>query len=139
MSAGSDSATSFPAATRRCSTPLISSNNLIDDPQTAIIGGFIETVRRPERFAAALDRAATCGKPVALIKVGARGAAATRYGPHTAARRQPRGYPELLATHRAIEVADLAELTEVLAASQGPRRPAGRRMGRSPRRAVSPS
>jgi acyl-CoA synthetase (NDP forming) len=103
---------------------------LIDDPQTAVIGGFIEAVRRPERFAAALDRAAACGKPVALIKVGRTRRSRHAVWTHTAGEAgSPEGISELLAMHRAIEVADLAELTEVLAASQGARRPAGRRIG----------
>src|SRR5438067_7221732 len=37
---------------------------LVDDPQTVVIGGFIEAVRVPERFVAALDRAAARDKPV---------------------------------------------------------------------------
>src|SRR5437764_3888073 len=43
---------------------------LIDDPHTAVIGGFIEAVRAPERFAAALDHAAARAKPVVMLKVG---------------------------------------------------------------------
>jgi acetate---CoA ligase (ADP-forming) len=37
--------------------------------------------------------------------------------------------PSVLRAHRAIEVHDLAELTEILAAVQGARRPQGRRIG----------
>ena len=43
---------------------------LVDDPHTAVIGCFLETVRAPERFAAALDRAAAMDKPVVVLKVG---------------------------------------------------------------------
>src|SRR5271155_3346425 len=43
---------------------------LVDDPETRIIGCFIETVRQPERFATALDRAAALGKSVVILKVG---------------------------------------------------------------------
>jgi acyl-CoA synthetase (NDP forming) len=43
---------------------------LADDAYTKIIGAFIETVRQPERFAAALDRAKEAGKPVVVLKVG---------------------------------------------------------------------
>ena len=43
---------------------------LVDDPHTAAIGGFIECVRAPERFVAALDRAALRDKPVVMLKVG---------------------------------------------------------------------
>ena len=40
---------------------------LLEDPHTAIVGGFIEAIREPERFAAALDRAAALGKPVVMV------------------------------------------------------------------------
>ena len=43
---------------------------LLEDPHTAIVGGFIEAIREPERFAAALDRAGALGKPVVMVKVG---------------------------------------------------------------------
>src|SRR3984885_4241756 len=43
---------------------------LIDDPATKVIATFTETVREPERYVAALDRAADAGKPVVVIKVG---------------------------------------------------------------------
>jgi uncharacterized membrane protein YccC len=39
---------------------------LLEDAHTAIVGGFIEAIREPERFAAALDRAAALGKPVVM-------------------------------------------------------------------------
>src|ERR1700758_2563765 len=43
---------------------------LVDDPHTQVIGCFIETVRSPGRFVAALGRAAALGKPVVALKVG---------------------------------------------------------------------
>ena len=43
---------------------------LIDDPNTRVIATFTETVREPERYVAALDRAAAAGKPVVVLKVG---------------------------------------------------------------------
>src|SRR5436305_13485839 len=43
---------------------------LIDDPATAVIATFTETVRAPERHVAALDRAAAAGKPVVVLKCG---------------------------------------------------------------------
>ena len=43
---------------------------LIDDPNTKAIATFTETVREPERYVAALDRAADVGKPVVVLKVG---------------------------------------------------------------------
>jgi acyl-CoA synthetase (NDP forming) len=103
---------------------------LADDPATLIIGAFIETIRAPERFAMALDRAAANGKPVAVLKVGraerTRPAVTTHTGGEAG---DPASISVLLRAHRAIEVADLVELTELLAAFQGNRRPVGRRLG----------
>src|SRR5262249_12667690 len=44
--------------------------SLIDDPATRVIAPFPEPVREPERYVAALDRAAAAGKPVVVLKVG---------------------------------------------------------------------
>lgn len=102
---------------------------LVEDPDTEIIGGFIEAVRQPERFAAALDRAAVLGKPVALVKVGkherTRRAIATHTGGDGG---DPAAISALLREHGAIEVADVVELSEVLAAFQNARRRAGPRL-----------
>ena len=103
---------------------------LIEDRHTKVIGCFIETVRRPENFVPALDRAAMLDKPIVAVKVGH--TARSRYAvrTHTAgAVGDSNAFSDLLRAHRAIEVADLAEFTELLAACQGTRRPAGRRLG----------
>jgi acyl-CoA synthetase (NDP forming) len=103
---------------------------LVDDPRTKVIGGFIETVRYPDRFIAALDRAADQGKPVVVLKVGRTERTQRAVTTHTGGLAgDPRFVSELLRAHRAIEVADLVEFTEVIAASQGEKRPAGRRIG----------
>lgn len=103
---------------------------LADDPRTEIIGAFIETIRQPERFAAALDRAATNGKPVVVLKVGLTGRTRQAVASHTGGEAgDSAAASELLRAHHAIEVADLTELTEMLAAFQGWKPPAGRRIG----------
>ena len=103
---------------------------LVDDPHTAAIGGFIECVRAPERFVAALDRAALRDKPVVMLKVGQSARAGRAVLSHTAGDAgDPALFSDMLRAHRAIEVRDLAELTEILAAVQGARRPPGRRIG----------
>ncbi len=103
---------------------------LVDDPNTAVIGAFIETIRHPERFVAALDHAAAEGKPVVVLQVGrtarTRHAVATHTGGPAG---EPRAVSELLRAHRALEVSDLVEFTEVVAAAQGAKRPAGPRIG----------
>jgi acyl-CoA synthetase (NDP forming) len=103
---------------------------LADDPKTLIIGAFIETIREPERFAAALDRAAARGKPVVVLKVGRTGRTRHAVTSHTGGDAgDSAAASELLRAHHAIEVADLTELTEILAAYQGWEPPAGRRIG----------
>jgi acyl-CoA synthetase (NDP forming) len=103
---------------------------LVEDPATEIIGGFIETVRQKDRFAAVLDRAAVLGKPVVILKVGRGERTQRAIVSHTGGPADdPVAVSDLLRAHRAIEVSDLVELSETLAAFQGSKRPAGRRIG----------
>jgi acetate---CoA ligase (ADP-forming) len=100
---------------------------LIDDPNTKVIATFTETVREPERYVAALDRAAAAGKPVVVIKVGRSERTQRAITSHTGGLAgSSRVFSELLRAHRAIEVSDLDEMTEVLAVCQGRRWPRGR-------------
>jgi acetate---CoA ligase (ADP-forming) len=103
---------------------------LVEDLHTKIIGGFIETVRHPDRFAAALDRAAAQGKPVVVLKVGRTERTERAVATHTGGSAgDPGPASELFRAHHAIEVSDLVEFTEALAAAQSTRRPVGRRLG----------
>jgi len=102
---------------------------LIDDPRTRVIALFLESVRRPERFVAALDRAADAGKPVVVFKVGRTERARRAISSHTGGLAgESRVFSAVLRAHRAIEVEDLDEMTEMLAACQGARWPMGRRL-----------
>jgi acetate---CoA ligase (ADP-forming) len=102
---------------------------MVDDPATHVIAMFLESVRQPERFMAALDRAAERGKPVVVLKVGRSERARRAITSHTGGLAgESRVFEAVLRAHRAIEVYDMDELTEVLAAGQGARRPAGRRI-----------
>jgi acyl-CoA synthetase (NDP forming) len=104
-------------------------DHLIDDPATRVIGLFLETVREPERFVAALDRAADRGKPVVALKVGRSERARRAITSHTGGLAgEARVLSAVLRAHRAIEVGDVDEMAEVLAACQGPRWPSGRRV-----------
>ena len=103
---------------------------LIDDPETKAIAAFLETVRQPDRFVAVLDHAAEAGKPVVILKVGRSERAQRAITSHTGGLAgEGRVFSEVLRAHRAIEVEDLDELCEVLAAASGSRRPAGSRIG----------
>jgi acyl-CoA synthetase (NDP forming) len=100
---------------------------LIDDANTKVIATFTETVREPERYVAALDRAADAGKPVVVLKVGRSERTQRAITSHTGGLAgSSRVFSELLRAHRAIEVNDLDEMTEVLAVCQGRRWPQGR-------------
>lgn len=100
---------------------------LIDDPNTKVIATFTETVREPERYVAALERAADAGKPVVVIKVGRSERTQRAVTSHTGGLAgSSRVFSELLRAHRAIEVGDLDEMAEVLAVCQGKRWPRGR-------------
>src|SRR5580698_976819 len=100
---------------------------LIDDPNTKVIATFTETVREPERYVAALDRAANAGKPVVAIKVGRTERTQRAITSHTGGLAgSSQVFSELLRAHRAIEVSDIDEMTEVLAVCQGKSWPRGR-------------
>jgi acetate---CoA ligase (ADP-forming) len=102
---------------------------LVEDPKTQVVGGFIETIRDKDRFAAALARAAVLGKPVVMLQVGRAERTRRAVASHTGG---PAGDPgaisELFRAHGVVEVADLVEFTELLAACQNAKRPASRRM-----------
>jgi acyl-CoA synthetase (NDP forming) len=102
---------------------------LVDDPATRVIAMFLETVREPERFVAALDRAADRGKPVVVLKVGRSDRTRRAISTHTGGLAgEARVFSAMLRAHRAIEVADMDEMTEVIAACQAERWPRGRRI-----------
>jgi acyl-CoA synthetase (NDP forming) len=104
-------------------------NWLVDDPNTKIIALFLEAVREPEPFIAALDRAASAGKPVVVLKVGKSERTRRAIISHTGGLAgESKVFSEVLKAHRAIEVDELDEFTEVLAVCQGKRWPKGRRM-----------
>jgi acyl-CoA synthetase (NDP forming) len=102
---------------------------LIDDRETRVIAMFLESVRQPERFVAALDRAADRGKPVVVLKVGRSDRTRRAITSHTGGLAgEARVFSSMLRAHRAIEVADMDEMTEVIAACQAERWPRGRRV-----------
>jgi acetate---CoA ligase (ADP-forming) len=103
---------------------------LVDDAETRAIALFLETVREPGRFVAALDRAADRGKPVVVLKVGRSERSQRAITSHTGGLAgEGRVFSEVLRAHRAIEVDELDAMSEVLAAAGAPRRPAGPRIG----------
>jgi acetate---CoA ligase (ADP-forming) len=103
---------------------------LIDDENTTAIALFLESVRAPDRFIAALDRASDRGKPVVVLKVGQTERAKRAISSHTGGLAgEARVFSEVLRAHRAIEVHDVDELTEVLVVAGADQRPKGTRLG----------
>lgn len=103
---------------------------LADDEPTRAIGLFLESVRRPAAFEAALARAATAGKPVVCFKVGRSQAAARTALAHTGAIvGSGRAFSALLARYGVIEVTDFQDFLETMEVL-GRRRPlpGGRRI-----------
>jgi acetate---CoA ligase (ADP-forming) len=88
---------------------------LADDEPTRAVGLFLESVRRPAAFEAALARAATAGKPVVCLKVGRSQAAARTALAHTGAIvGSVRAFSALLERYGAIEVTDFQDFLETL-------------------------
>src|SRR5262249_33662160 len=98
-------------------------------PATRMIALFLESVREPSRFVAALDRAAERGKPVVVLKVGRSERAQRAITSHTGGLAgESRVFSAALRAHRAIDGTERDEMIEVLACCQGPRWPTGRRI-----------
>lgn len=102
---------------------------LIGDAETHVIALFLESVKSPERFRDALEKASRAGKPVVVLKVGRSKRAMEAVVSHTGGLAgEARVFSELLRRAGAIEVRALDEMSEVLAALQLAKRPAGERM-----------
>lgn len=85
------------------------------DDGTRAIGLYLETIRRPQAFAAALVLAAEASKPVVCLKVGRTEAAGRVALAHTGALvGSSRACSAFLRAHGVIEVDDLPEMVEVL-------------------------
>lgn len=97
---------------------------------TRAIGLFVEAVRRPAAFAAALERCAEAEKPVVCLKVGRSDAAARATLAHTGAVvGSARAFSGVLRRFGAIEVDDVHDLFETLEVLGRRRRPRGTRIG----------
>lgn len=102
---------------------------MADDEQTRAIGIFIETIRRPEAFIAALEKCALAGKPVVALKVGKSGVAKRIALAHTGAVvGSNQAFSATLKRFSAIEVEDFPEMVETLEVLGKKRRPKGIRI-----------
>ncbi len=84
-------------------------------PATRAIGLFLETVRRPEAFRAALDRAADSGVPVIALKVGRHEASAAMAVSHSGAiAGNHAAYRALFDHHNVVAVDNMDDLVNAL-------------------------
>ena len=100
----------------------------VEDARTRAIGLFLEAVRRPAAFRAALERAADAGKPVVILKVGRSEVAARNAMAHTGAIvGSDQSFDALCRSYGAIRVDDYGDWLEQLEVLGTPRRPRGLR------------
>ncbi|CAN2189719.1 COG1042 Acyl-CoA synthetase (NDP forming) [Candidatus Nanopelagicaceae bacterium] len=102
---------------------------MADDEETRAVGIFIETIRRPDAFIAALEKCAVAGKPVVALKVGKSGVAKRIALAHTGAVvGSNQAFSATLRRFSAIEVEDFPEMVETLEVLGKKRRPKGVRV-----------
>lgn len=87
---------------------------LVDDPQTRVIGLYLEDIRDSASFRRALQRAAAAGKPIMAIKSGRSQAGAQAAASHTGALAGDDSlYDACLAQHGALRVDSLSSMMDV--------------------------
>ena len=102
---------------------------MLDDPATAVVGGFLEGVRDAGRFLALAGRALQLGKPLVVLKTGASEAAARSAGAHTGALAvEDRVVDAVFRQRGVVRVHTLEDLVETCALLASPRLPEGRRV-----------
>ncbi len=95
----------------------------LEQPTTRAVGLFLETVRDPARFVAALEKAAARDIPVVALKVGRTAESAALAVSHSGAIAGDHGaYEAVFDRYGVIQVDDLDELGNALLLMEGPRR-----------------
>jgi acyl-CoA synthetase (NDP forming) len=87
----------------------------LDQPDTSVVGIFLETVRRPEPFVRALEKAAARDVPVVILKVGRARRAKELVTAHSGALAGEDGaYEALFRAYGAVRVRSLDEMADAL-------------------------
>jgi len=103
---------------------------LVDDPDTRVIGLYLEQVRDVPAFRRALQRAAVAGKPVIAIKSGRSQAGAAAAASHTGALAGNDSlYDAMMRQHGALRVDSLSEMIDVASIFLFDSVPHGTRLG----------
>ena len=96
----------------------------LDQPETRVIGLFLEAIRDPKGFIAALDKAMQRDIPVVVLKVGKSPLGAQMAQTHTGAvAGNHAAYEALFKKYGVIEVEEFGELMSTLMIFQSDRRP----------------
>lgn len=97
----------------------------LDQPTTRAVGLFLETVRDPARFVAALEKAAERDSPVVALKVGRTAESAALAVSHSGAIAGDHGaYAAVFDRYGVVQADDLDELGNALLLMESPRRAA---------------
>ncbi len=87
----------------------------LEQPDTSVIGLFLETVREPQAFVAALEKANDKGIPVVVLKIGKSPLSAAMAVTHTGAiAGNHAAFEALFRRHGVIEVKDFDEMAAIL-------------------------
>lgn len=98
----------------------------VDNPEIAVVCGFLEIIRRPDAFFEQCDRAHAAGKPVIVCRTGRTAASRRAATAHSGALAAPdRMIEAMLRRHDVIRVESLEELLETAIAMRSRRRPRG--------------
>jgi acyl-CoA synthetase (NDP forming) len=102
----------------------------VEDPETRVIAGLIEELRRPDELAAVAEAALDAGKPIVLLKIGRSEGGTRAASAHTAALAGSDAvYDASFRAHGIVRVDDLDELWEVPHLFDSVPLPSGRRVG----------
>ena len=102
----------------------------LEQPQTRVIGLFLESVRDPAGFVAALEKARDRDVPIVALKVGRTEKSAQMAVSHTGALAgNDAAYQALFRKYGVTRVADMDEMAATLAFFDSDRRPAAGRLG----------
>ncbi len=102
---------------------------IVEDPETKVIGGYLESIRDGEKFAAAADLALERGKPILLIKTGKSEAAAQAAASHTGSLAgEDRLYEAFFKQKGIIRVEDIKEFEAELQLLSAGKLPAGNKV-----------
>lgn len=102
----------------------------LDQPQTKVIGLFVETIRDPAGFLAALAKARDAAIPVVALKVGRTAKSAQMAVSHTGAiAGNDAVYEAVFRAYGVHRVTDMDEMAATLASFDSPRKPASGDLG----------